>query len=242
MKLINRTKDGKLINIAGTNSPILDEKGNVLGFLAVHHDITDQKRVAEELQRRNTYLSASAEIGRLVTSTLDLNTIFSRTVNLVNEKFGFYHAAIFIVEETGFKAALREATGEAAEEMKKNKHTLQVNAKSVVGKVTLDGQAVIVNYVSLDPSHKFNPLLPETKAEAAIPLRIGSRTIGALDVQSKIVNSFTDDEVAVLQTLADQVAVAIDNARSFEVAQQAVMDMRELDRVINSLIPRKHEP
>ncbi len=230
-ELINKTKDGRLIHIAGTNSPILDEKGVILGFLAVHHDITDRKKVEEELQRRNTYLAVSAEIGRLVTSTLDLNTIFSRTVNLVNEKFGFYHAAIFIVEETGFNAVLREATGPAGAEMKNRNHTLQVNLRSIVGKVTLEGQAVVVNDVLLDKLHKYNPLLPDTQAEAAIPLKIGTRVIGALDVQSKKSNSFTEDEVAVLQTLADQVAVAIDNARSFELSQQAVMEMREIDRL-----------
>ena len=197
----------------------------------VARDITGRKKAEEELQRRNRYLSASAEIGRLVTSTLDLNTIFSRTVNLVNEKFGFYHAAIFIVEETGFNAVLREATGEAGVEMKNNKHSLLVNSKSIVGKVALDGLAVVVNEVSLDPLHKHNPLLPETQAEAAIPLRIGNRIIGALDVQAKTANSFTDVEIAVLQTLADQVAVAIDNARSFELSQQAVMEMREIDRL-----------
>ncbi len=82
-----------------------------------------------------------------------------------------------------------------------------------------------------NPTHKFNPLLPETRAEAAIPLRIGSRIIGAIDIQSKTVNAFTEDDIAVLQTLADQVAVAIDNARSFELSQQAVMEMREIDRL-----------
>ena len=230
-ELINKTKDGRLVSIAGTNSPILDEKGNVLGFLAVHHDITDRKKAEEELQKRNTYLAASAEISRLVTSTLDLSAIFSRTVNLINERFGFYHAAIFIVEETGFNAALREATGSAGAEMKENKHTLQVNSKSIVGKVTAEGQAVVVNNTALDPLHKINPLLPETRAEAAIPLRIGSRVIGAIDIQAKIENAFTEDEIAVLQTLADQIAVAIDNARSFELSQQAVMEMREIDRL-----------
>ena len=230
-ELINKTKDGRLISIAGTNSPILDENGNLLGFLAVHHDITDRKKAEDELQKRNTYLAASAEISRLVTSTLDLNAIFSRTVNLINEKFGFYHAAIFIVEETGFNAALREATGIAAVEMKKNKHTLQVNSKSIVGKVTAEGEAVVVNNIAQNPLHKVNPLLPETRAEAAIPLRIGSRVIGAIDIQAKTENAFTEDEIAVLQTLADQVAVAIDNARSFELSQQAVMEMREIDRL-----------
>jgi len=194
-------------------------------------DITERKKTEETLNRRNEYLAISAEIGKLVTSTLDLNSIFARTVNLINERFKFYHAGIFIVEETGFNAVVREATGVAGAEMKKNKHTLQINSKSIVGKVTGDGKSVIVNDVTADPLHKINPLLPETRAEAAIPLRIGNRVIGAIDIQSKEVGAFTEDDVAVLQTLADQVAVSIDNARSFELSQQAVMEMREIDRL-----------
>jgi len=197
----------------------------------VARDITERKKSEETIRRRNEYLAVSAEIGKLVTSTLDLNSIFARTVNLINERFNFYHAGIFIVEETGFNAALREATGEAGKDMKERKHTLQVNDKSIVGKVTMDGQVVIVNDVMADPLHRPNPLLPETRAEAAIPLRIGNRIIGAIDIQAKTSGAFTEDEIAVLQTLADQVAVAIDNARSFELSQEAVMEMREIDRL-----------
>ncbi len=79
----------------------------------------ERKRAEEALKRRNDYLAAAAEIGRLVTSTLDLNTIFSRTVKLVSERFGYYHAAIFVMEETGFNVTLAEATGEGSEEMKR---------------------------------------------------------------------------------------------------------------------------
>jgi len=230
-EIINKTKDNRRIPIAGTNSPILDEHGKILGFLSVHQDISDRKKSEEAISRRNEYLAVSSEIGRLVTSTLDLNSIFTRTVKLISERFGFYHAAIFIVEETGFNAVLREATGEAGAEMKRQSHSLPVNSNSVVGKVTFQGEAVVVNDVTMDPLHKVNPLLPETLAEAALPLRIGNRVIGVVDIQAKTVNAFTEDEVTVLQTLADQVAIAIDNARSFELSQEAVKEMRETDRV-----------
>ncbi len=230
-ELTNKNKNGQFVPIAGTNSPILDEKNNIIGFLAVHHDMTETKHAEQTLKRRNEYLAASAEIGRLVTSTLDLNTIFSRTVNLVSERFGYYHAAIFVIEETGFNAVLREATGLAGAEMKANKHSLSVNEHSVVGKATLTGETVVVNNTALDPTHKRNPLLPETRSEAAIALRVGSRIIGALDIQSTNVGAFTPDDLAVLQLLADQVAIAIDNARSYELSQQAVLEMREVDRL-----------
>jgi signal transduction histidine kinase/CheY-like chemotaxis protein len=115
--------------------------------------------------------------------------------------------------------------------MKRQNHSLSVNASSIVGKVTAEGQPVVVNDVAENPLHKVNPLLPETRAEAAIPLRIGNRVIGAVDIQSTAINAFMENEIVVLQTLADQVAIAIDNARSFELSQEAVKEMRETDRV-----------
>ncbi len=231
VEITNRAKDGRLVPIRGTYNPIIGSNGAMLGFLAVQTDMTERKRSEEALRRRNEYLAASAEIGRLVTSSLDLKAIFSRAVNLVKERFGYYHAAIFIVEETGFNAVLEEATGEAGEQMKQRKHSLPVGSKSTVGQATETGAAVVINNVALDPIHKPNPLLPETKAEAAIPLRIGSRIIGALDIQSTQVNAFSEDEIAVLQLLADQIAIGIDNARSYNIAQQAVQEMREVDRL-----------
>ena len=230
-EIVNKKKDGTLIPVDGTNSPILDEAGNILGFLAIHADITNRKENEEALQRRNEYLAASAEIGRLVTSTLDLEAIFSRSVNLIVERFGFYHASIFIIDESGIDAVLQESTGTAGNKLKERKHFLAVGSTSTVGKATSSGRVVVINNTSIDPIHKPNPLLPETKAETAIPLQIGNRIIGALDIQSTEVDAFSEDDIAILQLLADQVAVGIDNARSYNLAQQAVEEMREVDRL-----------
>ncbi len=197
----------------------------------VSRDITERKHAEEAIRRQNEYLATAAEIGRLITSTLDINLLFSRAVNLIRERFGFYHAAIFTIEETGFNAILREGTGDAGSEMKQRQHSLAVGSKSVIGKVTENGEAVVINNTALDPTHRHNPLLPETRAEAGIPLRVSNRVIGALDIQSSQVDSFTQDNIAVLQILADQIAVAIDNARSYDLAQQAVKEMREIDRL-----------
>ena len=230
-EIVNKRKDGQLIPVEGTNSPILDESGNILGFLAIHSDITQRKENEEALKRRNEYLAASAEIGRLVTSTLDLDAIFTRSVNLVVERFGFYHASIFIIEETGINAVLQESTGTTGKKLKEQKHSLAVGSNSTVGKASSTGEVVVINNTERDPLHKPNPLLPETKAEVAIPLRVGNRTIGILDIQSTEVEAFTEDDIAILQLLADQIAVGIDNARSYNIAQQAVEEMREVDRL-----------
>jgi PAS domain S-box-containing protein len=230
-EIINKAKDGRFVPIADTNSPILDEKEDILGFLAIHTDITERKENEEAIRRRNEYLAASTEIGRLVTSTLDLETIFTRSVNLIVERFSFYYASIFIIEETGFKAILQEGTGKAGQILKERKHSLAIGSNSTVGKATSSGEVVAVNDVALDAIHKHNPLLPETKAEAAVPLKIGNRIIGVLDIQATEVNAFSEDEIAILQLLADQIAVGIDNARSYNIAQQAVEEMREVDRL-----------
>ena len=230
-EIINKTRDGRLVPIAGTNSPILDESGKTIGFLAVHQDITERKLSEETLRRRNDYLAASSEIGRLVTSTLDLNTIFTRTVNLISERFGFYYAAIYIIEETGFNAILREATGEAGEKMKAQNYSIVVGSHSVVGKVSANMEPMLVNDTDLEPLYIPNPYLLDTRSEVAIPLRIGSRIVGVIDIQSTQVQAFTQDDLSVLQSLADQVAVAIDNARSYELSQQLIKDLREVDQL-----------
>jgi len=230
-EIINKRKDGRLVPIEGTNSPILDENGNILGFLAIHADITKRKEDEEALQRRNEYLAASSEIGRIVTSTLDLEAIFTRSVNLIVERFGFYYASIFMLDETGRNAILKEGTGKVGEKLKESRYALPVGSNSTVGRATSSGEVVVINNTDTDSLHKYNPLLPETKSETALPLKIGARIIGVLDIQSTEVDAFSEDEIAILQILADQISVGIDNARSYNLAQQAVEEMREVDRL-----------
>jgi PAS domain S-box-containing protein len=237
-EIINKTKDGRMINIAGTNSPILDDRGNVLGYLAVHHDITNAKQAEEAirqseqaLQRQNEYLATAAEVGRLVTSTLDQSTLFERTVDLIRGSFGFYHASIFTIDDTGFNAVLREGTGEAGEKMKSAHHSLAVGTRSIIGQVTATGKTIIVNNTAVDPLHRPNPLLPNTRAEAGIPLKIGDRVLGAIDLQSNETGAFKQEDISVLEILADQVAVALENARSYDIAQKAMEELRETDRI-----------
>ncbi len=197
----------------------------------VARDITERKTAEEALRRQNEYLATATEVGRLITSTLELPVLFERTVNLLRSRFNYYHVSIFVLEETGFNAILKEATGAAGEEMKRRQHSLAVGSQSVIGYVTGNGKTLVVNNTAIDPIHRANPLLPETRAEAAIPLQVGSRIIGALDIQAREVGAFLDADIAILETLADQIAVAIDNARSYELSQKAVSEMRELDRI-----------
>ena len=191
----------------------------------------ERLQAREALQRRNTYLAASAEIGRLVTSTLDLNTIFTRTVSLIGDRFGFYFAGMYIIDESGFHASLREAKGEAGEKMKVQKYTVFVGSQTMVGQVTDLGEARVSNNILAEPLYQPNPLLLDTQSQAVIPLRVGERKIGAIDIQSRELNAFSQDDVSVLQSMADQVAIAIDNAASYERSQALIKELQELDQL-----------
>jgi GAF domain-containing protein/CheY-like chemotaxis protein len=185
----------------------------------------------DETKRRADQLQTAAEIARDTTSTLALDHLLDRAVNLICEGFGYYHATVFLVDDEGKYAKVLASTGEAGEEMKQKEHKLQVGSKSIIGYVTQTGKPLIINNVSKNPIHKPNPLLPNTQAELGLPLKISDRVIGALDVQSTQVNAFKPDDINVLQSLSDQIAVAIDNARAYELSLQAVEEMREADQL-----------
>jgi signal transduction histidine kinase len=164
-------------------------------YPGIYDDVTAEKEAEEAIRRQNQYLAVSSEIGRIVTSTLDLNSIFTRTVSLISDRFNFYFAAIYIIEETRFNAVLREGTGAAGEKMKAQRHALVVGSSSIVGKVAERGESMLVNDVQHEPLYQPNPLLLDTRSEVAIPLRIGTRIIGVIDIQSTQINAFTKADI-----------------------------------------------
>ncbi len=185
----------------------------------------------EELRRRAEQLQTAAEIARDTSGTLELDQLLANVVNLVRDRFGFYHSSIFLLDEERKFAVVRESTGKAGEEMKRSGHKLAVGSRSIIGYVTQQGEPLVINDVTQSEIHRLNPLLPATKSELGIPLKIGDMVIGALDVQSTQVNAFSPDDISILQLLADQIAVAINNAQAYEISQQAVEEMRKADQL-----------
>jgi signal transduction histidine kinase/CheY-like chemotaxis protein len=188
-------------------------------------------RLLEETLRRADQLQTAAEIARESTATLALDTLLDRAVNLIQEGFHYYHVSTFLIDDRREKAIVRAATGEAGAEMRRTGHFLAVGSKSIIGYVTHSGQSLVVNDVSQDQIHRAHPLLPETRAEIGIPLKIGEKVIGALDVQANTLNAFSAEDTSVLQILADQLAIAVENTRSYELSQSAVDEMRKADQL-----------
>jgi signal transduction histidine kinase/DNA-binding response OmpR family regulator len=191
----------------------------------------DNYRLLNQTQRRAQQLEIAAEVSRLATSTLETGTLLSRAVNLLRERFGFYHTAIYLLDDQGKYAVVREATGQPGLQMKEAKHSIAVGSRTIIGQVTENGKPYAALDSSKDPLFRANPDLPETRTQLALPLKIGDRMLGALDIHVSRPNAFSPADISVLQSLADQIAVALDNARSYEVEREALKEMREADKL-----------
>ncbi len=193
--------------------------------------VLESARLYAEAQRRSAQLQIAAEIARDASGTLDLDELLRKAINLVRERFGFYHASVFLLDESGQYAYVKESTGEAGAQLKARRHRLAVGSASVIGQTLAKGTPVVVNDVSQSDIHHFNPLLPDTQAEMGLPLKVGNELIGALDIQAVYTHAFSEEDVAVLQILADQLAIAVVNARLFAEAQEHLVQHRHLHQI-----------
>lgn len=202
-------------------------------FTQLAHELTQAQRNLEgsimerarDLEQRAFQMQIAAQIAQDTTAARDLEELLNRTVNLIRERFDFYYVGIFLIDDNHEYAVLRAATGEAGQAQIERNYRLKVGDVGIVTYVANTGDMRIVNNVDFDFVYRRESLLPLTRSEAAMPLRIAANVIGVLDVQSTQVNTFTEGDVASLQILADQIAVAIQNARL----------VGELDRRLNEI-------
>lgn len=188
-------------------------------------------RLLEESKQAALQFETAAEIARDISSSLDLDELLQKAVDLIRSRFDFYHASVFLKDLPGEFVVIREATGEAGAQLKRTGHKLAVGSKSVVGFVAGNGEALIVNDITRDATYYANPLLPATRAEAAIPLKVGERIVGVLDVQSEHAYGFSEDNLRTLQILADQLAIAVVNSELFAETQEHLAQHRLLHHI-----------
>jgi PAS domain S-box-containing protein len=187
---------------------------------------TTLQTVLTSYERRTEELQVAATIARDASAETNLQDVLNRAASLVGERFGFYHVAIFLIEQEGMdkNAVMRAGIGTAASsQLLASGHRLAVGSQSIIGYVTATGKARVVLDVQQDKTHRANPLLQLTRSEMAVPLRVGETVIGALDVQSTEEGAFSQEDVMILQTLADLLAVLIHKTElNDQVAQYAI--------------------
>ena len=225
------------VDVPGLDQPFVSKPQDEIGVLGQ----TFNNMVAElrglyldlegKVEARTTQLAAASEVARAASASLDLNVTLRTSVDLICERFGFYYAAIFIIDARTNKAVLREARGTIGQALKASQYELAIGSRSLVGAATATRQSQIVQNVRGEPRHHPNPLLHQTRAEAVFPLLYGDNLVGVLDVQSTQVNAFRPDLIALLTTLADQLAVAIHNAELYTQQRDIAVRLAGLDQL-----------
>ncbi|MCU0480608.1 MAG: GAF domain-containing protein [Anaerolineae bacterium] len=184
------------------------------------------------IQVRVRDLQATQEVSRFAATQREPQALMDKVVDLISHSFpNIYHAQIFLIDDAGIFAILRASTGEAGRNLLARGHRLQVGSQSVIGRCTDEARVVIARDTLESDVHRKNEFLLETRAELAIPLKVGDKIIGALDVQSKFRDSFNEEQVNILQTMADQIAIAIENTRLYQESLRRLEELTISNRV-----------
>ncbi len=202
----------------------------IFASASVRYFIASAQTVSTINERSVLLLNATSEIGQITSKLLDQDELFNQSVELIRDRFAYYHVQIFLVDEAREYANLVASTGGAGRELLARKHRLPVGSRSVIGRVTQAGEVVVAGDSDANTGtiHARNELLPNTRSELALPLVDGEVVIGALDLQSTQSNAFNDLEIRTLQVMANQLGIAIRNARLFDAQKQSLQENKRL--------------
>lgn len=230
IQTLNRIQQGDLTQRAPVSAT--DELGIVMvQFNRVVARLEElQGTLEQQVVERTRQLAATNEVGRVAASSLDPGQLLARVMPLFHEQFGYYFAAIYLLDPSGKWAELKEATGEAGRVLKQNRHRLEVLGKNMVGAAIRERSPRIAQVASEEKQRFENPLLPYTRSEIALPLMVGDRVLGALNVQSTRESDFGPQVIETMKNMASQVTIALENARLFQDAQQIIKEMRTVQQ------------
>lgn len=225
----NVTKDGRIITCEWFNTPLIDEKGEVIGVASLVQDITDRERlqaeVQESLTRREREVALSTQIAQEIASATDLSDLYQRVVTQIQEQFGYYHTQLLRYDPAMQSVGLTVGYGMVGEKMLAMNHSVPIGV-GLVGKAAETGKSLLRPDLTDDPDHRPNPLLPATKGELAVPIKLRNEVLGILDVQSDTIGALNENDQLVLNGLSGQIAVAIE---STTLRQEMEARLRELN-------------
>jgi GAF domain-containing protein/CheY-like chemotaxis protein len=220
--------------LPATSPDASDELGTVMAAYARLREENDQltELVADQNRRFTRTFDIAARVSSEAAALTRLDDLLNRTIDQICREYGFYHAQVFLLDDVGQNAVLVYSYGEAGRQLLERKHRLAVGSNSLVGQAAETGFPMIVNDTSEpgDAPWRFNPLLPDTRAEMALPLNIGDAIIGVLDLQSVRPNAFEAGDMQAYLLLTDQIAIAVNNARLLEQSHQRIEQIDILNR------------
>jgi PAS domain S-box-containing protein len=211
-----------------TKVPLRDAQGKIIGLVGMGRDITQLKQTEEALGRQAVRLVLLNEVGGKIASVLELESVLNTAAHLVQESFGYHHVGLFAVDHQRGALVMRARAGQFAH-LYPSDHQIKLG-QGMVGWVGSRGERLLANDVRAEPRYtNFYPDLIPTQSELCVPIRVGNETVGVLDVQSPQLDAFQKTDVMVLETLADQIAVAIENARLYEAVQRELAERKQAE-------------
>ncbi|MBI2334015.1 MAG: PAS domain S-box protein, partial [Chloroflexi bacterium] len=231
-----KTKDGKWKWILSIGKVVeYDANGNPLRLLGTHTDIDALKQAEMELQKRASQLTLINDMAGEITGVLDIQGVLELSARLVHASFGYHHVGLFTMNEAKNEMVMRSRAGKYAH-LFPSQHRVKLG-EGIVGNVGRRGEMILTNQVGENPVYKnYFPALLDTVSELGLPIKIAGQVIGVLDVQSPQPNAFNSDDIQVLQTLADQVAIALENARLYESVQKELIERKQAEKERQVLI------
>ena len=211
--------------------PVFDAQGKVAQVVVFARDITARKQMEKALRKRAAQLALLNDIGGKIAGVLQLDSLLDRAVRLVQESFGYHHVALFIVDPERGELVMRARAGDYATLFPRD-HRIMLD-QGMVGWVGRHGEKLLANDVRAESRYaNFFPDLIPTQSELSVPIRVDGEVLGVLDVQSPQLDAFDENDVIVIETLADQVAVAIENARLYEAVQQELVERKQMEQYL----------
>ena len=221
----NQTESLRLEEVRKVNRELEDLTGNL--EQRVNDRTAELEKVNKQTSRRAAQLQAITELSEAIAQLQNLGELFPNAVNLINQRFGFYHVGIFLVDSDRENAIMQAANSEGGQKMLARGHRLKLGT-GVVGYAAQTGQPRIALDVGADAVFFNNPDLPATRSEVALPMKSRGQTIGVLDVQSTESGAFSNEDLQVLTALANQVSIALENARLLTETRAALTQVQEV--------------
>lgn len=236
--------NGNRVSIDAVAVPLMDEHNTMSGALALFQDITERKQaekereqLIEQIQERAIALEAVAEVSTAATSILDTEHLLQTVVDLTKQTFRLYHAHLYLYNEPDETLDLHVGAGEIGARMvKEGRRISLLQQQSLVAQAARSLKPVVENDTRSNPAFLSHPLLPETRAEMAVPLIVGHTILGVLDVQSDRTDAFNLEDQQIYLTLGGQIAIALQNARLYDEQAQTVQRLQELDQLKSAFL------
>lgn len=224
-----QTPGGKVAWVSGKAIVLHDEVGEITGYLGTIADITESKQMREQLAHDAAQLMLINDVGSRIAAVLDLDQVLDRAAYLVHDIFGYHHVALFLLDSG--VARLKAIAGSYTAYFPPN-HTQELD-QGIIGWVAIHGEKVVANDVSQEPRY-MSKIADKTvtRAELCLPIQVAGQTVGVLDIQSPHFDTFTDNDVILMKTLVDQIALAIENARLYQAVQLELVERKQTEEAL----------